>query len=840
MMRRKLLVWLLVLFLGIIYLPINVSATNTINDTITYVNPLYEDVLDEEQISQLISQQNQSSLLRRTGTSAQIYTTIEDAAKYIRNELIARNTNVTMQFDSKSDDYETLYKSIIDEALLHTGNPNEGDYIYYHLGGYRFSGNFFVSNDGTHHYTFIFEFVYYTNSAQEKAVDEEVPKIIEQLDLKDKSDYEKIKAIYDYICNHVTYDYEHLYDDDYLLQYTAYAALVNKTCVCQGYANLFYRLALEAGVDARIVSGKSSGGNHAWNIVELDGQYYNLDSTWDAGYYPNYDWFLKSMDEFDDHTRGAEFDSHFDKEYPMSALSYTNDISIETSYPYQYTVDNNRVNIFQCKDTNDSITIPSTIDGLEVTSIQNYAFYKNSQLINITIPKCVKKIGNFVFKNPQNIKMTVYEDSYALQYAQDHSIPYIVIKEVKDITLNKNTLTLDINANKQLIATINPSDATDKTVTWTSSNDKIAIVDNTGLVTAIAQGEVTIMASTNNGKTASCTITVVNTIHSHKWDEGTVTKYPTCVEEGIRTYHCEGCSQTKDEPISMIDHQWKTEYTIDVPATTTAEGQKSIHCSVCDTIKEGTKVSIPKVVIPITSVKLNKTSVSVYKGKTYQLTATVSPTNTTNSKTIKWTSSNTKVATVSSSGKITGINYGKATITATASNGKKATCTVTVPYTITYKLNYGTNSKYNPSSYYGTKITLKNPTRKGYTFAGWYTDSRFKTRITSFSSGNKTVYAKWTKVTVSKAKAPTLTNLSGRKLKITYSATSGAKGYQIQYATNSKFSKATTKTLTGRSATYTLTKGKTYYVRVRAYKIDSTGAKVYGSWSSVKSKKIVR
>ena len=95
-------------------------------------------------------------------------------------------------------------------------------------------------------------------------------------------------------------------------------------------------------------------------------------------------------------------------------------------------------------------------------------------------------------------------------------------------------------------------------------------------------------------------------------------------------------------------------------------------------------------------------------------------------------------------------------------------------------------------------------------------------------------------MTVSKAKAPTLTNLSGRKLKITYSATSGAKGYQIQYATNSKFSKATTKTLTGRSATYTLTKGKTYYVRVRAYKIDSTGAKVYGSWSSVKSKKIVR
>ena len=242
---------------------------------------------------------------------------------------------------------------------------------------------------------------------------------------------------------------------------------------------------------------------------------------------------------------------------------------------------------------------------------------------------------------------------------------------------------------------------------------------------------------------------------------------------------------------------------------------------------------------PITGVTLNKTSFTLTKGKTSSLKATLIPSYTTDDPSLYWTSSDTRVVTVNN-GMVKAIAPGKAMIAVKTSNGKRATCTVTVPYIITYKLNYGTNSKYNPSSYYGTKITLKNPTRKGYTFAGWYTDSRFKTRITSFSSGNKTVYAKWTKVTVSKAKTPTLTNLSGRKLKITYSATSGAKGYQIQYATNSKFSKATTKTLTGRSATYTLTKGKTYYVRVRAYKIDSTGAKVYGSWSSVRSKKITR
>ncbi len=166
-------------------------------------------------------------------------------------------------------------------------------------------------------------------------------------------------------------------------------------------------------------------------------------------------------------------------------------------------------------------------------------------------------------------------------------------------------------------------------------------------------------------------------------------------------------------------------------------------------------------------------------------------------------------------------------------------------YTIKYNLNGGTNKQSNPKSYNVTTntITLKNPTRKGYTFNGWYSQSTYKTKVTQIakgSTGNKTLYAKWTKVSVAKAKTPTLTNVKGKKLKITYKATTGAKGYQIQYSTKKNFSKATSKNLTGKSTTYTLIKGKTYHVRVRAYKLDSTGSKVYGKWSTVKSKKIVK
>ena len=132
----------------------------------------------------------------------------------------------------------------------------------------------------------------------------------------------------------------------------------------------------------------------------------------------------------------------------------------------------------------------------------------------------------------------------------------------------------------------------------------------------------------------------------------------------------------------------------------------------------------------------------------------------------------------------------------------------------------------------------KNPTRKGYLFAGWYKSKSGKTKW-SFNtkiSKNTTVYAKWTKVKVSKTAVSKLKNLSGRKLSVTIKTVKGVKGYQIRYSTNSKMKSA--KMRQGKSSKITvskLQKGKKYYVQVRAYKSDSTGNKVYGSWSKTKS-----
>ena len=97
-----------------------------------------------------------------------------------------------------------------------------------------------------------------------------------------KSDYEKIKLVHDYLIDTVEYEAD---SSQYNL-YDIYGALVNKKCVCEGYAKAFQYLMNELGIDNTIVIGtgtnsKNEAENHAWNYVKLDGNWYAIDTTWD-------------------------------------------------------------------------------------------------------------------------------------------------------------------------------------------------------------------------------------------------------------------------------------------------------------------------------------------------------------------------------------------------------------------------------------------------------------------------------------------------------------------------------------------------------------------------------
>lgn len=235
---------------------------------------------------------------------------------------------------------------------------------------------------------------------------------------------------------------------------------------------------------------------------------------------------------------------------------------------------------------------------------------------------------------------------------------------------------------------------------------------------------------------------------------------------------------------------------------------------------------------------------SVKQGTAFSVAPVITPGDAEN-KALRWQSSNPAVVEVDSNGNMMANRCGTARITVTAQDRDmvSASCVVTVYNTVRYNLNGGTNNGGNPSTFYGNTTNLLNPTRRGYTFSGWYSDKGFKkkvTQITSGNVGNTTFYAKWKKVSVRKTTITSFANKSGKKALVKYKAVSGASGYEIVYSTDKKVKKnrTTVKTKAKSRTLKGLKKGKTYYVKVRAYKTDSTGLVVYGKYSAIKKVKI--
>ena len=113
------------------------------------------------------------------------------------------------------------------------------------------------------------------------------------------SDYEIAKALHDYLALNNEYDMRYYSGNVPAISYTAYGALVNRTSVCAGYALAYERLMDQVGIPCEYVTGMTTNGYHAWNIIRIDGEWYHVDVTWDDPTpdregYVRYKYFLKS------------------------------------------------------------------------------------------------------------------------------------------------------------------------------------------------------------------------------------------------------------------------------------------------------------------------------------------------------------------------------------------------------------------------------------------------------------------------------------------------------------------------------------------------------------------
>ena len=517
-----------------------------------WVNPAYEDVIDVSDLAE----PDKISLHTEYGISAasdgEYLTTVEEAAKEMRDQLKARSDTVTIPYQSETDPGKStdFVREIYYAAREHTGIPTEGDYLRYQIGGYKCSISYRTSNS-LYLCTLTYTITYYTTAAQEAEMNEAVASLISDLDLKDKTDYQKIKSIYDYMCSNISYDYDNLEDDTYMLKYTAYAALINRTAVCQGYANLFYRLALEAGVDARLITGTGNGGGHAWNIANLGDSYYYLDSTWDAGR-ASYKYYLKGKTDFGDHQNGEEFSSdEFFARYMIPETGYEICSSHTFSTEWKTDADKHWHGCTNCGEK-----------GSEAAHTFEWVTDKAAT------------------EEATGLK---HEECTVCGYKQNENTEIPVLSHIHSMVR---------------------TEAASATCTE-DGNIEYYTCSKCGKLYSDEAGNNEITKAETVDKTAG-----------HKYSDWKTVKDATCTEAGTKTRECEVCGAEETAEIEAAGHKWSEEYTVDKAATYAAAGTESIHCMTCDEVKEGTETAIPKLVCRLAGPSEASANLTSYYGST--------------------------------------------------------------------------------------------------------------------------------------------------------------------------------------------------------------------------------
>ena len=260
------------------------------------------------------------------------------------------------------------------------------------------------------------------------------------------------------------------------------------------------------------------------------------------------------------------------------------------------------------------------------------------------------------------------------------------VVEVESVSLNKSEMTLTEGESETLAATVTPENAENKSIIWSSNNEAVATVDANGTVIAKRAGTAVITATSTNGKSAGCTVTVEKKqipVTEVRLSESTVGIVEGSTYKLTATVLPENTTDSKNVSWSSNNEAVAT---VDANGNVTAKraGTAVITATSTNGKTAGCTVTVSRKEIPITEISLDKSSATLTEGETTTLVATVLPENTTYGKSVKWSSSNVAVATVDLMGKVTAKSAGTAIITATSENGKTASCTVTVNKKDTY------------------------------------------------------------------------------------------------------------------------------------------------------------
>lgn len=254
-----------------------------------------------------------------------------------------------------------------------------------------------------------------------------------------------------------------------------------------------------------------------------------------------------------------------------------------------------------------------------------------------------------------------------------------VIQMVTGVTLDKESASLRIGEETlQLNAVVEPSDASDKSLLWTSSEPGVASVSETGLVTPLAPGETVITVTTVDGEfSATCAVTVIQPVISIALNETSININPDMTFELVAQINPDNASdktlewKSSDETVATVDQNGV------VTGVETGVGREAV---ITVTSKDSGVYAtcIVRVTKDVVGVELDCQYKRIEAGKEFQLTAIITPSDATN-RNVTWKSSAEGVARVDAGGKVTAVAAGTAIITVTTEqNGYTATCKVVV------------------------------------------------------------------------------------------------------------------------------------------------------------------
>ena len=255
------------------------------------------------------------------------------------------------------------------------------------------------------------------------------------------------------------------------------------------------------------------------------------------------------------------------------------------------------------------------------------------------------------------------------------------------VKMSYTDITLNVGEYFDMDVTVTPANATEASLLWESLDTSIVTVSSTGRITGRAAGEGKVMVKTQNGSMSICTVTVVEPVFSLELDEEEVT---IDIED---TFALEPIFQPANPSNTEVIWSSSDDNVAEVNEFGEVTGISGGSAVItCESVDGGYRAyCLVTVIEPVIEVTMNPETYRLALGKTYTLTATVSNHGTATNAELEWSSSDESVCTVDNKGKITGVNYGYATITAEATDnsGAFAVCEVRVIREVTsIKLNH--------------------------------------------------------------------------------------------------------------------------------------------------------